>query len=158
MKFLQAESLHFASWICDFATWFTTWKWFRTLVRSLEMISHLGSQLQKWNFNLRNGTRVLAGGFTATKHLAKFSQVILQLISQLQNGFWSAKFSQLISQLILQLRNFRSTLCGCLQKAITSYFQLQFAHRLKCWTPDFPSFEMKYSMHKMDSIKYLKCV
>ena len=30
--------------------------------------------LRKWNFNLQSGTRVLANGFTAAKHLAKFSQ------------------------------------------------------------------------------------
>ncbi|WKA06746.1 hypothetical protein VitviT2T_024631 [Vitis vinifera] len=56
------------------------------------------------------------------------------------------------------LRNFRSALRGCLQMTITSSFQLQFAHRLKRWTPDFPRFEKRYSMHEMDSKKYSKCV
>ena len=42
--------------------------------------------------------------------------------------------------------------------AITSLFQLQFAHHLKRWIPDFLSFEKTYSMHKMDSRKCSKCV
>ena len=43
-----------------------------------------------------------------------------------------------------------------LQMAITSSFQLQFAHRLKRWTPDFPSFEMRYSIHNLSSWKCSK--
>ena len=39
------------------------------------------------------------------------------------------------------LRNCLSVWCGCLPMAITSSFQLRFTHRLKRWTPDFPSFE-----------------
>ncbi|RVW95436.1 hypothetical protein CK203_028714 [Vitis vinifera] len=42
--------------------------------------------------------------------------------------------------------------------AITSSFQLRFANRLKCWTPDFPSFETIYSMYIMDSRKCSKFV
>ena len=34
--------------------------------------------------------------------------------------------------------------------AVTYSFQLQIAHRLKHWILDFPSFEMVYSMYKMD--------
>nr|CAN78344.1 hypothetical protein VITISV_026337 [Vitis vinifera] len=60
-----------------------------------------------------------------------------------------------VSQLRNILRNFRSsfrsTLHGCLQIAITSSFQLQFVYHLKIWTPDFLSFETRYSMHEMDS-------
>ena len=82
VKFLQAESLHFASWICDFATW----RWFCNLVHNLQMISHLGSQLWKWNFNLRSGTRVLEGGFAA----AKFSLSFARLSSNGHNFFVSA--------------------------------------------------------------------
>ena len=41
-----------------------------------------------------------------------------------------------------------STLCSCFQMAKTSSFQLQFAHRLKHWNPDFPSFETIYNMYK----------
>ena len=67
-----------------------------------------------------------------------------------------------VSQLRNTLRNFRSsirsTLCGCFQLAITSSFQLQFTYRLKRWTPDFPRFKTRYSMHEMDSRKYSKCV
>ncbi|RVW81643.1 Retrovirus-related Pol polyprotein from transposon RE2 [Vitis vinifera] len=42
--------------------------------------------------------------------------------------------------------------------AITSSFQLRFANRLKRWTPDFPRFEMIYSMYIMDSRKCSKFV
>ena len=95
------------------------------LIRSLEVISQRGSQLRRWSFNLRSGTRVLAGGFAAAKHLAKFRKWIS--FRSYEMGF--------------RLRNFRSTLRDCLQTAITSLFQLQFVHRLKRWTFDFPSFE-----------------
>ena len=56
----------------------------------------------------------------------------------------------------VRLRNFRLALCVHLQMAITSSFQLQFAHRLKRWTPDFPSFETRYSMHNLSSRKCSK--
>ena len=39
-------------------------------------ISQRGSQLRRWSFNLRSGTRVLGGGFIAVKHLAKFRKWI----------------------------------------------------------------------------------
>nr|CAN62947.1 hypothetical protein VITISV_017684 [Vitis vinifera] len=45
-----------------------------------------------------------------------------------------------------RLRNSRSTLRVCLQKTITFSFQLQIVHRLKLWTPDFPSFETRYGV------------
>ena len=51
---------------------------------------------------------------------------------------------------------FTSAWCSCLQMAITSSFQLRFAHRFKRWTSDFPSFEKIYSMHIMDSRKCSK--
>ena len=57
-----------------------------------------------------------------------------------------------------KLRNCPSAWCSCLPMAITSSFQLRFAHRLKRWTPDFPIFEKIYSMYKMDSIKCSKYV
>ena len=79
---------------------------------------------------------------------------------------WSCEMALVCQGVVSQLRNtlrnfrssFRSALCSCLQTAITSSFQLQFNHRLKCWTPHFPSFEKTYSMHEMDSLKYSKCV
>ena len=97
-------------------------------------------------------------------------------------GFGDAKISHLalddvkFSHLELLVRNFRtwnwmmrnfciwlwlmrnsfSTWCGCLQMAITSSVQLWFAHRLKCWTLDFPRFEKIYSMYTMDSRKCSK--
>ena len=54
------------------------------------------------------------------------------------------------------LWNSFSAWCSCLQMVITSSFQLWFAHCLKRWTPDFPSFEMIYSMYTMDSRKCSK--
>ena len=50
------------------------------------------------------------------------------------------------SHQVMSMRNFFLALRSCLQMAITSSFQLQIAHRLKSWTPDFPSFEMIYRM------------
>ena len=40
--------------------------------------------------------------------------------------------------------------CSCLPKAISSSFQLQIIHGLKRWILDFLSFQMVYSMQKMD--------
>ena len=56
------------------------------------------------------------------------------------------------------MRNSVSTWCSCLQMAITSSFQLRFAHHLKHWTPDFLTFEKIYSMYIMDSRNYSKFV
>ena len=143
---------------------FATWRWFRNLemicnlIRSLEVISQRGSQLRRWSFNLRSGTRVLAGGFTAAKYLAKFHRWISFRSSfhRCKMGFGLRNFRN--KRLILQLRNFRTAWCGCIQTAITSSFQLQFVHCLKCWTPDFLSFETTYGMNEMESRKYSKCV
>ena len=57
-----------------------------------------------------------------------------------------------------KLRNCPSSWCSWIPMAITSSFQLQFAHRLKFWTSDFPSFEKIYGMYKMDPRKCSKCV
>ena len=127
----QVWIVHFASWICDF----TTWRWFLNLemichlFRSLKVISQRGSQLRRWSFNLRSGMHVLGGGFAAAKHLAKFRKWIS--IRSCEMGFGLRNFRS----------SFRITWCNCLQTAITSSFQLQFAHCLKRWTPDFLSFE-----------------
>ena len=48
----------------------------------------------------------------------------------------------------MSMRNSSSALRSCLQMAITSLFQLQIAHRLKRWTPDFPSFKLIYTCKK----------
>ena len=56
------------------------------------------------------------------------------------------------------LWNCLSTWCDCLSMAITSSFQLWFAHRLKRWTPEFPRFKMTYSMYKINSRKCSKFV
>ena len=47
---------------------------------------------------------------------------------------------------------------GRLQTAITFLFQIQIEHRLKLWTPDFPSFKTRYCMHKINFEKCSNCV
>ena len=57
------------------------------------------------------------------------------------------------------LRNFRNvnySWCSCLPKAISSSFQLQIIHGLKLWIFDFLSFQMIYSMQKIDFVKCFK--
>ena len=69
----------------------------------------------------------------------------------------------------ISLRNFRNLAkfsqpceighlawCSCLPKAISSSFQLQIIHGLKRWILEFLSFEMVYSMSKMNFGKYSK--
>ena len=48
------------------------------------------------------------------------------------------------------VRNFRTTWSSWLPKAISSSFQLQIVYGLKRWILDFQTFEMVYSMQKMD--------
>ena len=45
-----------------------------------------------------------------------------------------------------------------LQTAITFSFQIQIMYHLKHWIPDFPSFETKYGIHNLSSIKCSKNV
>ena len=63
---------------------------------------------------------------------------------------------EFISWISKSFWNDLSALCSCLQFAITSSFQLQFAHCLKFWTPKFPRFKMIYSMYKIEFGKYSK--
>ena len=66
------------------------------------------------------------------------------------------KFSHWEMSVRSQCENFRIRKCQCensssalrnrLQMDLTSSFQLQITHHLKRWTPNFPSFEMIYSM------------
>ena len=90
-------------------------------------------------------------------------------ISQLRNeGNYAAKWHSCAKkwfrscetpfQMVSRLRNSRSALRACLQTTITSSFQLQIVYRLKCWTPDFPSFETRYRMHNLSSRKCFKNV
>ena len=51
-----------------------------------------------------------------------------------------------------------SAWCDWLPMSITSSFQLRFMYCLKRWIFDFLSFEMTYSMHKMDSRKCSKSI
>ena len=65
---------------------------------------------------------------------------------------WTEEFRTLISI----VRNYPSAWCSCLPKAISSSFQLQIIHCLNRWILDFLSFEMVYSMYKMDLGKWSK--
>ncbi|RVW64471.1 ATP synthase subunit a [Vitis vinifera] len=47
---------------------------------------------------------------------------------------------------------------GFFQMVITSSFQIQIAHRLKHWTPNFLSFKKRYGMHNLSSRKCSKNV
>ena len=47
---------------------------------------------------------------------------------------------------------------GFFQVVITSSFQIQIAHRLKHWTPDFLSFKKRYGRHNLSSRKCSKNV
>ena len=63
---------------------------------------------------------------------------------------------EFISWILKSFRNDPLAWYSCIQMAITSSFLIQFAKCLKRWTSDFPSFEMIYSMSKMDSRKCSK--
>ena len=78
------------------------------LFRSLEVISQRGSQLRKWSFNLRSGTRVLGGGFTAVKHLAKFHKWI-----SFRSSFRSCEISHSLMQLSSNGHNFFVSAPNC---------------------------------------------
>ena len=132
---------------------FTTWRWFRNLemicnlIRSLEVISQPRAISQPRS--IFAGWRHFRSPFRSFQMGLGGCEMVLVC-------------QGVVSQLWNILRNFRSSfrlaLRGCLQTAITSLFQLQFMHRLKSWTPDFLSFETRYSMHEIDSRKYSKCV
>ena len=76
-----------------------------------------------------------------------------------RSGFRIHKLDfKFISWIWKSFRNDLSTWCSCFQVVIISLFQLQFAHCLKRWTHNFPSFETIYSMYKMDSVNCSKFV
>ena len=85
-------------------------------------------------------------------------------ISQHEGHYFTAKgwFHSrplVISQLkanFAALRNLPSAWSDWLPMAVTPSFQLWITHSLKHWIVDFPSFEMKYSMHKLNSLKCSK--
>ena len=132
--------VHFPSLNFGFETWrwFAIWRWFTT-------------------------------SFTAWRPLrgqGPISQPFCSPFRSFKMRGWSCEMALVCQGLVLQLRNtlrnFRSSihlaLHSCLQTTITSSFQLQFVYRFKCWTPNFSSFKKTYSMHKMNSRKYSKCV
>ena len=114
----------FTCWIIHFASLnfgFATWGWYH----NLEMIPQLGGDFATW--------------FAA----AKMEAWAAKWHSCAKGGFHSLFCS---CKMGFGLRNFaaakfRTAWCGCLQTTITSSFQLRFTHRLKCWTPEFPSFK-----------------
>ena len=112
-----------------FATWFIAWRWFCKVVHSCE-----------------DGVST-----------CEVAHVCLEVVSQLWNTLRNFTSGFHFAAHFVAAK-FRTAWCSCLQTAITSLFQLQFTNRLKRWTPNFLSFEMKYSMHKMDSRKYSKYV
>nr|CAN78700.1 hypothetical protein VITISV_041550 [Vitis vinifera] len=67
-----------------------------------------------------------------------FSHVELQ-VRKLQNHFRKLGFS--VTMWLYSI-SISQAGCSCLEKAISSSFQLQFVHRLKRWIPDFLRFEM----------------
>ena len=80
-------------------------------------------------------------------------------ISQVEGLHFAAKGWFRSHHLVIsQLQNWPSAWCDWLPIAITSSFQLRFAHCLKRWISDFPSFKTKYSMHEMSSRKCSKSV
>ena len=90
------------------------------------------SQLRNGRTALRSGTRVPKGGFTVAKHPSKWGRDC-------------------------EIKKFPIWLCAVhLQNTITSSFQIQIVHRLKCWTPDFPRFETTYGIHNLSSMKCSK--
>ena len=105
------------------------------------------------------------------KKSKKVSRKYLKVLGWIsQHATWAVKFRKLKVSIsheqadfaantfwFRSLRNCLLAWCDLLPMAITSSFQLWFAQRLKCWTPDFPSFKMTYSMLKMDSRKCSKC-
>ena len=146
----------FTCWIIHFSSLnfgFATWRWFHNLevicnlIRSLEAISQPRVISQPRSI------------FAGWRHFRS------PFCSSRMRG-WSCEMALVCQRVVSQLRNtlrnfrssFRSALRSCLQTTITSSFQLQFVHRLKRWTPDFPRFKTRYSMNEMDSSKYLKYV
>ena len=65
---------------------------------------------------------------------------------------------EFISWILKSFRNGLSTLHSYFQMVITSLFQLQFAHCLKCWTLDFLSLKIINSIPKLNFKKYSKFV
>ena len=138
--------MDFVHWIVHFPSLnfgFATWRWFH----NLEMIPQLGDDLQLHSR--------LGGDFATWFAAVKMEAWAAKWHLCAKGGFHSSFRS---CEMGFGLWNFRTTWCSCLQMAITSSFQLQFVHRLKCWTPDFLSLKMRYSMHEMDPRKYSKCV
>ena len=115
---------------------FTTWRWFRNLemirnfIRSLEVISQRDLQLRRWRHGLRNGTRVPKVGFTAYFAAVKWAL--------------GCEISHNLMRLSSNDHNF------FISAPIHTPFKV-----LDSWIP---KLRKTYSMHKMDSRKYSKCV
>ena len=119
---------------------------FELLFCKLNVISQLGDDSATW--------RWFGTSFAAWRW---FNNVVRSC----EDGAWAVKWHSCAKggfrnsfrscEMGFGLWNFRSTLCSCLQMAITSSFQLQFVHHLKRLTPDFLSFEMTYNIHNLSS-------
>ena len=145
----------FELWCCKLNLWF----------HNLEMIPQLGVDLQ---LDSQLGGHFAANGQFCGHFVPKeyFCRPFCNPFRSFEMRGWSCEMALVCQGVVLQLWNhlrnfrnsFRSTLCNCLQTAITSSFKFRFTHPLKRWTPDFPRFEKTYSMHEMDFRKWSKCV
>nr|CAN72228.1 hypothetical protein VITISV_013433 [Vitis vinifera] len=108
--------------------------------------------------------------FVSTPNYVPFESFQLQIVYRLKH--WTPNFPRFETRYSMHNLRSRSTSkcvqqgCGCnisvhgvrarLQTAITSSFQIQIAHRLKRWPPDFSRFETKYGMHEMNFRKIFR--
>ena len=129
--------------------------------RSLEMISQpfRNCKMSVRGFQMalmcQKVVSQLKGDFAAVSQLRNEGNCAAKWHSCAKSWFRSCETP---FQMASRLRNSRSTLRACPQKTITSSFHLQIAYRLKRWTPDFPSFERRYSMYNLSSRKCSKIV
>ena len=97
-------------------------------------------------------------GFRYQISKAKDLKMSVANIGKLQENFAAVQEGCEISQHkghhFAALRNWPSTWSDWLPIVVTPSFQLRIVHHLKHWIVDFPSFEMKYSMHKLN---FRKC-
>nr|CAN63876.1 hypothetical protein VITISV_014028 [Vitis vinifera] len=124
------------------------------------------SQVKTRSARFRRCTKRAAKSLRSKRLISHRCEVVFQLavfgfqrVVKLQGEFHSTvqKGCEIISQ---QKGDF-ATLCKILPSAwsdllamaVTPSFQLQIVHRLKHWIFDFLSFEMTYSMNKLDSRK-----
>ena len=123
------------------------------------------SQVKTRSARFRRRSKRAAKWFRSAAKLAFSLRCSASNVSQISGNFRrnstalckiAAKWfrsKRVISQLCKILH---STWSDWLPMAVTPSFQLRIVHRLKHWIVNFLSFEMKYSMHKLDSRKCSK--